>query len=154
MPGQPGNSNAMKNGRRSSRPGTVLMRLGPRFKQAYSDIIQFRKQVERALGRAHCELSLLQSARVQTLCRLELNCRIAEQTIRDTQAMQPEELRATRALIAQWTAQRDNALVKLLGNGAVDPSADPWALYDSLGSPQATNGVQDEPVPSRAAIVR
>lgn len=126
-----GNANAMKNGHRSKRPGTVLQRLGPRYKQAYSDVLRLRKQAERSLGRVHAELTLTESASLQTICRLELAVRIAEKTIATTPDLPPEELRALLAVITQWSAQRDNRLAKLLaGKGGVDPATDPWSILD------------------------
>ena len=129
MPGTPGNVNALKTGRRSSRPGTVLARLGPRFSQCYQDVCRLRRGVESILKAKHGGVGLVESARVQSLCRLELNCRIAEQTIRETPAMPPDELRALRSLVGQWTSQRDNGLASLLGDGG--GVADPWQALDA-----------------------
>jgi hypothetical protein len=62
------------------------------------------------------------------LCRLELNCRTAELSIRDGK-LPPAELRAERSLIAQWTCQRDRLLGELLGNGKAVGS--PWDALDA-----------------------
>ena len=42
---------------------------------------------------------------------------MAEQGIRENRATAPEQLRTERSLIAQWTCQRDNLLMGLLGDG-------------------------------------
>jgi hypothetical protein len=68
----------------------------------------------------------MQAARLQTICRLELNCRLAELAIRNKQDMPVEELRAERSLVAQWSQQRDNALADLLGDATT--AVDPWAI--------------------------
>jgi hypothetical protein len=135
-----GNTNALKTGRRSARPGTVLARLGPRYAQAYQDVLRLRRQAETLLRQKHGGLTLLQAARLQTACRLELNCRLAELAIRDKLDMSTEEMRAERSLIAQWSQQRDNALAALLGDSA-GAEADPWARLDAAMSQQA----QDRP---------
>ncbi len=125
---------APTSGRQSGRPGTVLPRLGPRYSQVYADVCRLRKAVERTLGRKHTELSLVEGARLQSLCRLEMNCRIAEQGIRETPDMSPAELRSMRSCIATWTVQRDKMLGELLGNGngpAAGAGNDPWAALDS-----------------------
>jgi hypothetical protein len=138
--GQSGNVNALKNGRRSSRPGTVLARLGKRYCQCYQDVLRLRRGVETLLKRHGGELTLLQGARVQTLCRLELNARLAELSIRTTPDMPTAELRALRSLIGQWSAQRDNALASLLdGNGTAHGS--PWdVLLEPQDHPAAAAG--------------
>ncbi len=128
MPGPIGNINGATHGRRSSRPGVVLSRLGKRYAQCYQDVLRLRRGVESILKQSHGRVSLLQAARVQSLCRLELSCRIAEQTLRDTPTLPPEQIQQTRHSIGQWTCQRDNLLAALLGDsgGAVDP----WAALD------------------------
>ncbi len=115
MPGKLGNTNALKSGRRSTRPGTVLAVLGRRYSQAYRDVCRLRREVEAKLG-GRAALSVFLAARLQCLCRLELGCRVSELTIRDGK-LPPEQLRAERSLIAQWTCQRDRLLGELLGNG-------------------------------------
>ncbi len=124
--------------------------MGPKYSQAYADVCRLRKAIERTLGRKHGQLTLIQGARVQSLCRLELNCRIAEQTIRDTPAMPSKELASTRSLIAQWTCQRDKMLAELLGNGKGTAASDPAALYampaneqEEQDDPQAVQGQDD-----------
>jgi hypothetical protein len=143
MAGQPENTNALSSGRRSARPGTVLARLGPRYSQCYRDVLRLRRGVESLLRRQHGGVTLLQGARVQSLCRLELNCRIAEQGVRDNPAMAPEQLRAERSLIAQWTCQRDNLLARLLGDGA--GTADPWAALLAPATPGSGPAGQTDP---------
>ena len=113
MPGKLGNTNALKSGRRSTRPGTVLAVLGRRYSQAYRDVCRLRREVEAKLG-GRDGLTLYQAARLQSLCRLELNCRTAELSIRDGKPA-AADLRAERSLIAQWTCQRDRLLGELLG---------------------------------------
>ena len=135
MPAPLGNSNALTSGRRSARPGTVLARLGPKYSQPYVDVCRLRRKVESLLRAKHGGLTLMQSARVQTLCRLELNCRIAELGIRDKPDMAVEELRAERSCIGQWSAQRDNILRELLGDGKAD--VDPWAALDAARAAQS-----------------
>ena len=44
MAGQSENTNAMKTGRYSSRPGTVLTRLGRKYKQPYRDALKLRRE--------------------------------------------------------------------------------------------------------------
>lgn len=127
---QLGNVNAMKNGHRSKRPGTVLAHLGRRYNQAYRDVLRLRKGVERTLRRSHSELTLLQGAKIQSICRLELNCRIAELTIRDRADITVEELRSHRESIGRWTRERDGLLAKLLGDAGDAASDDPWAVLD------------------------
>ncbi len=122
MPGKLGNTNALKSGRRSARPGTVLAVLGRRYSQAYRDVCRLRREVESKLG-GRDGLSLFQAARLQSLCRIELGCRVSELTIRDGK-LPPEQLRAERSLIAQWTCQRDRLLGELLGSGKAAGS--PW----------------------------
>ena len=48
--GKLGNTNALKSGRRSARPGTVLAVLGRRYTQAYRDVCRLRREVEAKLG--------------------------------------------------------------------------------------------------------
>ncbi len=122
-------------------PRHRVARLGPRFSHAYKDVCRLRRAVEGLLRAKHGKVDLLLGAKAQTICRLELNCRIAEQGIRDTPTMLPAELRATRALIAQWTCQRDNALSALLGNA--DNGPDPWTLLDGNPSGQAADATGD-----------
>lgn len=120
-----GNTNALKTGRRTTRPGTVLARLGKRFSQPYADVCRLRRQLESQLGPNRGALTLSQSAKIQTLCRLELSARIAELSIRNDPDMTAADLRSQRACITQWSRERDNLLNELLGDGK--PAADPWA---------------------------
>jgi hypothetical protein len=128
MPGPIGNINGATHGRRSSRPGVVLARLGKRYSQIYQDVLRLRRGVESILKQNHGGVTLLQAAKVQSLCRLELSCRIAEQTLRDTPTLPSEQIQQTRHSIGQWSCQRDNLLAALLGDsgGAIDP----WAALD------------------------
>ena len=57
-----GNSNALKHGRRSNRPGTVLARLGKKYSRAYGDVLYLRRQIQSLLGTNSSGLTLLQSA--------------------------------------------------------------------------------------------
>jgi hypothetical protein len=55
--------------------------------------------------------------------------------------MPPEEVARQRALIVQWSQQRDNLLAALLGDGA--GVADPWAALDSLRNAGQASGPGD-----------
>ncbi len=138
---QPGNTNALRTGRRSSRPGTVLARLGPKYSQPYQDVCRLRRGVESLLRGKHGALSLLQAARLQSLCRLELNCRIAELTIRDRPDMPTESLRSFRESIGRWTRERDNALEALVGGVLASSVPGVAALY---AAPVASDGILAE----------
>lgn len=128
MPAPIGNMNALKTGCRTARYGFVLPRLGMKCPQAYADVLRMRRGVETLVRRQYGGVTLTQAARIQSLCRLEMSCRIAEQSIKENPSMTPEELRAQRACITQWSAQRDNALVALLGDAA--GKVDPWSALD------------------------
>ena len=83
------------------------------------------------LRRQYEKVGLLQAAKIQTLCRLELSTRIVEQSIREKSDMTAEELRSQRACVVQWSAQRDNVLTELLGDGQdADPLAAIFAADD------------------------
>ncbi len=112
--------------------------LGRRYSQAYRDVCRLRREVEAKLG-GRDGLTLYQAARLQSLCRLELNCRTAELSIRDGKPA-AADLRAERSLIAQWTCQRDRLLGELLGNGKAAGS--PW---DVLTEVQDIPGVPPAP---------
>lgn len=146
-----GNVNNLKTGRRSSRPGTVLARLGPRYSQPYQDVCRLRRGVESLLKQRHGRVSLLQAARIQTLCRLELNCRLAELSVRDHRDMSVESLRAERSVIAQWSQQRDNVLMELVGDcggGSADPLA---AALEAARAARGPVAAQDIPSAADAA---
>lgn len=131
MPAAPGNTNAVKHGGRSARPGVVLARLGKQYSQPYRDALRLRLQAETQLRGTYGKVSILQASRLQTVCRLELSCRIAERTIQNHPELTPEELRAQRSMVTQWSMQRDNLLAKLLdGAGDVD-GGDAWAAFDA-----------------------
>lgn len=128
-----GNSNAMRHGRRSSRPGTVLSRLGPKYAQPYQDALHLRREAETLLKRKYGGVSLLRAAMLQSVCRAELSARMLEQSIRENPDMGTEELRSARACVMQWTQTRDNLLAKL-------------DLDEHMGSPwDATNAQGEQP---------
>lgn len=138
MPAPIGNTNGLKTGRRSSRPGVVLARLGKLYSQPYQDVLRLRRGVESLLKRTHVEVDLLQAARLQSACRLELSTRIAEQTLRDKPDLSVEQIQQLRHSVGQWTRERDNILTALLGDAAATgPAGIPaglaqaWAAVDA-----------------------
>lgn len=130
MGGPIGNTNAVKNGNRSKRPGVVLARLGRKYKTAYADALRIRRELVALVGATSGGPTLLQAARIQTACRLELSVRIAEQSLREQPDMAVEEIRAQRSCITQWCSQRDNLLMELIGD--CKASSDPWAALKLL----------------------
>jgi hypothetical protein len=129
MPGTPGNTNAVRHGGRSRRSGVVLARLGRRFNSAYVDSLRLRRKVDALLKSRYGTLTLLQDAKINTVCRLEQSCRACELLISTTPAMPAEEIARQRSLICQWSCQRDNLLSVLLGDSA--GVADPWSALDA-----------------------
>jgi len=143
-PGAPdGNVNALKNGMRSNRHGLVHAKLSRKFGNAYGQINQLRKAIESLLIEKHGGVSLIQQAKIQSIVRLETGCRAVELTERENDSMDPEQLRAQRHSIAQWTRERDNLLSELLGNSC--ESKDPWAALDA--SSNAVHTQADVPSP-------
>ncbi len=136
---------------RTERFGLGLSKLGRRFQPAYIDAIRLRRRLEALVGQQQGGLSLMVVAKVQTACRLEQSVRCAELLIRDTPGMTPDELRSSRAMIVQWTRERDNLLAKLL-DGKAGPGADPWAVLDddappAVQAPEPASGEASGPSP-------
>jgi hypothetical protein len=86
---------------------------------------------------------------VQSLCRLELSARIEELTIRDKPDLSPDELRASRHAIGQWTRERDNLLAALLGDAGGTVPDDP--LAEILNATRAATGHRG-PQPPQAGL--
>lgn len=140
-PGAPfGNLNRVVHGQRSQRTkrsGLVHAHLGKRFASAYGHANILRKAIEKLIIEKYGSVSLLHQARIQTILRLEEGCRALELAIRDNPKMGPEELRANRSSISQWTAQKDNALANLLGQQSA--VSDPWLAVDAMPRPMPTS---------------
>jgi hypothetical protein len=92
-------------------------------------VLRLRKGVESILRAKHGQIGIIQAARVQSLCRIELSARIAEQSIRDDPKLTADELRVQRLAIGQWTRERDGLLAKLVGEDVGTAAADPASLY-------------------------
>lgn len=121
-----GNTAAVKHGGRSPRYGIVFAKLGKRFAPAYHDVCRMRKHLERLVIERLGSVQLMERCKIQTICRLEMSVRSCEMTIRDNPEMAPEEISRQRALICQWSCQRDNAISELLGEQRPTSGPD-WA---------------------------
>lgn len=142
---QPGNLNAMRHGGRArqARVGFVLASLGRRERVAYLHSRTIRKAVEALLiDRQGGNITRMQDARIQTLLRLEMSCRVAEKDMKENQDMEPKERARMRGLICDWSLKRDAILLELIGDGA-DPggknaAADVWATVgESVPEPNS-----------------
>uniref|UniRef100_A0A6M3L5Z8 Uncharacterized protein n=1 Tax=viral metagenome TaxID=1070528 RepID=A0A6M3L5Z8_9ZZZZ len=150
--GQTGNVNGVRHGNRSKRYGCVLPALGRRFRQPYQDVCRLRRMVEAHLAGPGGRPTLLQTARIQTLCRIEQSIRALEYTIRIDPEIGPDAIRRARADICTWSAQRDAILQELLGSPGVQSghSHDPWSALDA-GPPAPQPEPEPEPtVPADA----
>jgi hypothetical protein len=101
---------------------------GRKFGSAYADVCRLRREIEFLMGSRNGGPTLSERAKAQTILRLELNCRICETLIRNTPDMPAEEIRANRESIGRWSRERDNLILKLLGDASGQP--DPWATFD------------------------
>jgi len=153
-----GNVNAVRHGARSKRHGVVLARLGKRYAEPYHAALQLRREVETLLGAENGTLTLMQTARIQTLCRLEMSARIAELTLRKDPDLSADAVRQLRHAINTTSRERDNLLAELLGSvptggkggkpGVIRP-ADDWDVI--LNGDPAADVPPATPATSEAA---
>lgn len=133
-----GNVNAVKHGARSKRAGIVLAKLGDGLEQAYMDASKLRQAIEAEVSQKRGSLSILDRAKIQTICRLELSARASEMAIRKDSKMLGDQLRLQREAIVKWTLQRDKLMGELLGDvagsGSGDGDDDPWAVVDQAAA--------------------
>ncbi len=146
---QPGNVNRVTTGHRSGCDGVVLTTLGRRFAAAYFDLGRVRRQMRALAFQRFGGLTLGVDLRIQSICRHEASCRLAEQQIRENPKMAATDILKLRESISRWTAMRDAAYGRLFGDDLAS-TADPWAELDAEAERQLSEPTT-EPVASNAA---
>jgi|GEM_PF-2062312 len=150
---QPGNTNKVTTGHRAGCPGVVLTTLGRRYAAAYFDLGKMRRQMRALAVQRFGALTLSCDLQIQTICRHEASCRLAEQMLRENPKMPPTEVVRLRDSISKWASVRDAAFVRLFGDvtQAVVSGDDPFSELDQEASaalkwyPDQAEGVdQDE----------
>ncbi len=126
---EPGNTNALRNGRRSVRNGIVLAALSDRHASIAVDLRRLKRTLDPYVQQRQGAERLKAIAMANEIARWEISARIMQKTMA-TEALNPELALSYLNGIGQATARRNALLNKLLANGKA-AGADPWALLDS-----------------------
>lgn len=117
-----GGPGSLRSGSKTARDGLVLSTLGKRHRRIGQDLIYLRKAIECALkDHGHENITLWQRAQIQSICRLEMTCRVREKMLRSKE-LTAEQTQTIMADIVRCVARRDALLAALLGQTVGEPA--------------------------------
>ncbi len=128
---QPGNTNSVTTGHKTKRVGATLATLGRKHASAYFDVCKLRQSLRALVRQKLGVVTVGAELQIQTACRHEASCRLAEQMIRENPKLAPMDVLKIRESISRWAAQRDSAINRLVGFDASGPTVDPFASLDA-----------------------
>lgn len=117
-----GGPGSLRTGSKTNRDGLVLSTLGKRHRRIGQDLIYLRKAIECALkDHGQESITLWQRAQIQSICRLEMTCRVREKMLRSKE-LTAEQTQTIMADIVRCVARRDALLAALLGKTIGEPA--------------------------------
>ena len=133
-----GNTNAIRNGRRSVRNGIVLAALSDRHASIAVDLRRLKRTLDPYVQQRQGAERLRAMSMVNEIARWEMSARVMQKTMA-TEALNPELALSYLNGIGQATSRRNALLNKLLANGKAS-GGDPWLSLDALGGAGGDGG--------------